>query len=67
MAQNDKVCDLLLKYVEEKIPIYTCFSLYEFLLFKDTTSISISAPLLKEKRIAAHANLEMSRTVMQLQ
>ena len=30
MAQNDKVRDLLLKGVEEEIPIYTCFSLYEF-------------------------------------
>ena len=30
MAQNDKVRDLLLKDVEEEIPIYTCFSLYEF-------------------------------------
>ena len=30
MAQNDKVCDLLLKDVAEKIPIYTCFNLYEF-------------------------------------
>ena len=30
MAQNDKVCDLLLKDVEEEIPIYTCFSSYEF-------------------------------------
>ena len=26
MAQNDKVRDLLLKDVEEEIPIYTCFS-----------------------------------------
>ena len=30
MAQNDKVRDLLLKDVEEEIPIYTCFSSYEF-------------------------------------
>ena len=30
MAQNDKVCDLLLKDVEEEIPIDTCFSSYEF-------------------------------------
>ena len=37
------------------------------LLFEDTTSISISGPLSKERRIAAHANPEMSRTVMQLQ
>ena len=29
-AQNDKVRDLLLKDVEEEIPIYTCFSSYEF-------------------------------------
>ena len=37
------------------------------LLFEDTTSISISGSLSKERRIAAHANPEMSRTVMQLQ
>ena len=37
------------------------------LLFEDTTCISISEPLPKERRIAAHANAEMSRTVMQLQ
>ena len=30
MAQNDKVRDLLLKDVEEEIPIYTCFTSYEF-------------------------------------
>ena len=30
MAQNEKVRDLLLKDVEEQIPIYTCFSSYEF-------------------------------------
>ena len=30
MAQNNKVRDLLLKDVEEEIPIYTCFSSYEF-------------------------------------
>ena len=30
MPQNDKVLDLLLKDAEEEIPIYTCFSLYEF-------------------------------------
>ena len=30
MAQNDRVCDLLLKDVEDEISIYTCFSLYEF-------------------------------------
>ena len=30
MAQKDKVRDLLLKDVEEKIPNYTCFSSYEF-------------------------------------
>ena len=30
MAQNDKVRDLLLKDVEVEIPIYICFSLYEF-------------------------------------
>ena len=30
MAQNDEVRDLLLKDVEEKIPICTCFSSYEF-------------------------------------
>ena len=30
MAQNDKVRDLLLKDVEEEIPIYTCFSTNEF-------------------------------------
>ena len=30
MAQNDKVGDLLLKDVEEEIPIYTCFSSHEF-------------------------------------
>ena len=35
------------------------------LLFEDTTSISISGPLSKERRISAHANPEMSRTVMQ--
>ena len=29
MAQNYKVIDLLLKNVEEEIPIYTCFSSYE--------------------------------------
>ena len=37
------------------------------LLFEDATSISISGPLSKERRIAAYANPEMSRTVMQLQ
>ena len=69
MAQNDKVRDLLLKDVEEEIPIYTCFSprMNLILLFEDTTSISISGPLSKERRITAHANPEMSRTVMQLQ
>ena len=30
MAQNDKVCDLLQKDVEEEMPIDTCFSSYEF-------------------------------------
>ena len=30
MVQNNKVRDLLLKDVEEEIPIYTCYSLYEF-------------------------------------
>ena len=30
MAQSDKVRHLLLKGVEEKIPIHTCFSSYEF-------------------------------------
>ena len=30
MAQNNKVRDLLLKDVEEEIPIYTCCCLYEF-------------------------------------
>ena len=30
MAQNDKVRDLLLKDFKEEIPIYTCFSSYEF-------------------------------------
>ena len=30
MAQNDNVCNLLLKDVEEEIPIYTCFRSYEF-------------------------------------
>ena len=30
MALNDKVRDLLLRDVEERIPIYTCFSSYEF-------------------------------------
>ena len=30
MAHNDKVRDLLLKDVEEEIPIYMCFSSYEF-------------------------------------
>ena len=30
MVQNDKVRVLSLKDVEEEIPIYTCFSLYEF-------------------------------------
>ena len=30
MAQNDKVRGLLLKDIEEEIPIYTCFSSYEF-------------------------------------
>ena len=30
MAQNDKIRDLLLTDVEEEIPIYTCFSSYEF-------------------------------------
>ena len=30
MEQNNKVRDLLLKDVEEEIPIYTCFSSYEF-------------------------------------
>ena len=39
MAQNGKVRDLLVKDVEEEIPIYTCFSSYEFdFLFEDTTS-----------------------------
>ena len=33
MAQNDKVCDLLLKDSEEEVPIYTCFSSYEFYSF----------------------------------
>ena len=30
MTQNNKVRDLLLKDVKEEIPIYTCFSSYEF-------------------------------------
>ena len=30
MAHNNKVHDLLLKDVEEEIPIYTCLSSYEF-------------------------------------
>ena len=30
MAQNDKVCNLLLKDDEEEIPICTCFRSYEF-------------------------------------
>ena len=30
MAQNDKVCNLLLKDVEEEILICTCFRSYEF-------------------------------------
>ena len=34
------------------------------LLFKDTTSISISGPLSKERRIAAQANPKMSRAAV---
>ena len=30
MAQNDNICDLLLKDIEEEIPIYTCFNSYKF-------------------------------------
>ena len=30
IAQNDKVRNLLLKDVKEEIPVYTCFSSYEF-------------------------------------
>ena len=30
MAQNDKICDLLVKDIKEEIPIYTCFSWYDF-------------------------------------
>ena len=30
MAQNDKVFDLLLEDIKEEIPVYTCFSSYEF-------------------------------------
>ena len=30
MAQNNKVCDLLLKDVKEEIPVYTYFISYEF-------------------------------------
>ena len=68
MAQNGKVRDLLVKDVEEEIPIYTCFSSYEFdFLFEDTTSISISELLSKERPIASHVNPKMSRIVMQLQ
>ena len=37
------------------------------LLFQDTTSISISGSLSKERGITAHENPKMSRTVMQLQ
>ena len=37
------------------------------LLFEDTTSISISGPLSKERHIATHANPEISRAVLQLQ
>ena len=68
MAQNDRVRDLLLKDVEEEIPIYKYFSSYEFDSFiRGYTPISISGPPSKERRTAAHANPEMSRTVMQLQ
>ena len=70
MAQNDKVRYLLLKDVEEEIPIYTCFSSYEFDSFIRGYHVYQhiwTPPLSKERRIAALANPEMSRTVMQLQ
>ena len=67
MAQNDKVRDLLLKEVAEEIPFtYVSSRMNLILLFEYTTSISMSGPLSKERRIAAHANPEM-RSVMQLQ
>ena len=68
MAQNNKVRDLLLKDVEEEIPIYTCFSSYEFDYFIRGYHVYqyIWTPA-KERRIAAHASPERSRTVMQLQ
>ena len=45
--------------------VSACMNL--ILLFEDNTSTSISGALSKEIRIAAHANPEMSRAVMQLQ
>ena len=68
MAKNDKVCDLLLKDVKEEIPIYICFSSYEFDSFIQGYQVYQHIwTLSNERRIAAHVNLEMSRTVMQLQ
>ena len=68
MRQNDKVRDLLLKGVREKIAIYTCFSSYEFDSFIRGYHVyqHIWTPV-EGETIAAHANPEMSRTVMQLQ
>ena len=68
MTQNNKVRDLLLKDVEEEIPIYTCFSSYEFDFFIRGYYIyqHIWTPV-EGETIVAHANPEMSRTVMQLQ
>ena len=68
MRQNNKVRDLLLNLSEKKLQFtHVSVRMNLILLFEDTTSISMSGPLSKERRIAAHANPEMSRTVMQLQ
>ena len=68
MAGNDKVRDLLLKDVEEEIKnFHVSARMNLILLFEDTTAISISGSLSKERRIATHANPEMGRIVIQLQ
>ena len=66
MAQNDKVRDLLLKDVEEEIPIYTCFS-SEFDSFIRGYHVyqHIWIPV-EGETYSLLANPEMSRTVMQL-
>ena len=69
MAQNDKVRNKVTERCRRRNSNLTHVSarMNLILLFEDTMSISISGTLSKEGRIAALANPEMSRTVMQLQ